>query len=233
MWLEDLLGSCVLTEDVEGYALGRGAKESTIRAEKIVTWIHAKDPIPDGEFRKRYGDRGEKLDGYLVCPVRSPRGSLIGFEARSIHAKQIADYRLPTAAWNPFFIGTRTAMPAVWAGGDIWIVEGQFDKYPLEWAVPATDAVLATVRAHLSKWHVEFLHRFAKGWVHMAYDNDETGRKATNGYTDKVTGKHRSGALDLLHRAGIRCRDVPYRAKDPGEVWTQGGAAAMHRAFPT
>jgi len=230
-WLADALKQMPLTEEVEGYALGRGAKESSVQAEGLVTWRPLDEPAPDEEFRKFYGPLGEKIAGFLVCPVRSPRGRVIGFEGRNIHRKQITDFRLPEAKWNPFFIGTRAAMPALWAGHDVWVVEGIFDKFPLEWAVPEGDAVLATVRAHLGREHVEFFRRFCRGWVHMVYDRDPTGCKATNGHVDD-TGKRRPGALELLRRVGLQCRDVPYMGgKDPGEIWDSGGAEAIRRAF--
>ena len=123
-------------------------------------------------------------------------------------------------------------MPSIWSGGDVWICEGLFDKFPLEWAVPSGDAVLATVRAKLSDSHVEFLRRFCTGTIHMVYDRDETGRKATVGWVDAETGRKRYGALDALKRVGLKCVDVQYRGgKDPGEIWDHGGAAAVKAAF--
>ena len=230
-WLSEALGSCTLTDDVEGYFLGRGAKQDSIESEGIVTWQRLDSPAPDPAFRVMAGSYGERFVGYAVCPVWSPRGTLIGFEARNIQRKYIRDYRLPEAAWNPFFIGMRRALPKLWAGGDAWIVEGQFDLYPLEWAVPETDAVLATVRAKLSKWHLEFLRRYCQGWVHMVYDRDETGQKATFGYSTE-DGKRRMGALDALQRVGLKSRDVPFTGgKDPGEIWDQGGVKAVQAVF--
>ncbi len=230
-WLDVALAECSLTPEVEDYFLGRGGKEETMRAEGITTWRATTTVIPDGPFRQRYGSKGEKLTGMLICPVRSPKGALIGFEGRSIYQKYITDFRLPEEKWSPFFLGTRSAMPAIWAGGDVWIVEGLFDKCPLEWAVPPTDAVLATVRAALSKKHLDFLQRFCQGTVHMVYDQDVTGRKATLGWVDEM-GKRRPGALELLRKAGLRCRDVPYSGgKDPGVIWDKGGASAVCATF--
>lgn len=232
MWFDDALKGMTLTEDVEGYLLGRGAKDTMIEAEGIKTWTPTDFDIPDSNFTKVYGNHGENLKGYLVCPVRSPRGLLIGFEARNIHKKNIQDYRFIETQWTPFFLGTRAAMPAIWAGCDVWICEGLFDKTALEWAVPPKDAVLATVRAKLADLHVEFLRRFCKGWVHMVYDHDETGRKATVGWIDAETGKKRQGALDALRRIGLKCRDVPYSGgKDPGEIWDKGGVKAIQATF--
>lgn len=229
-WLEEALSNCTLTEEVEGYLLGRGAKESTIEDEGIVTWKALTTRAPDENFRKWYGSYGERIVGYLVCPVRSPKGALLGFEARSIREKRITDFRLPEAKWNPFWLGLQAGMQKIWDGGDVWIVEGLFDKCALEWAVPETDAVLASVRAHLTREHIEFLRRYCKGMVHMVYDNDKTGRDATYGYMDD-TGKRIPGSLDRLARVGLRCRDVPYSGKDPGAVWDRGGAAAVRAAF--
>jgi DNA primase len=155
----------------------------------------------------------------------------LGFEGRSIHEKKITDFRLPEEKWCPFFLGLHSAMSRIWDGGDVWITEGLFDKCALEWAVPEKDAVLATVRAALSRPHVEFLRRFCRGRVQMVYDLDETGRKATRGWVDE-RGQKRLGALELLQRAGLTCRDVPYRgAKDPGEIWNMGGAEAIRKVF--
>jgi len=230
-WLADALSNCNLTDEVEGYLLGRGAKEQSIQREEIITWQSTEIDVPEPIFCKRYGARGEMLRGMLICPVRSPRGRLIGFEGRSIHKKFITDYRLPEAAWNPFWIGTSRAVEKLWKGGDVWIVEGMFDLFPLEWAVPPGDAVLASVRAHLSRSHVEFLQRLCQGWVHMVYDRDETGRIATVGGIDKH-GKEIWGAMKTLKRVGLKCRDVPYTGgKDPGEIWDQGGQAAMVAVF--
>ena len=231
-WLEEILVKMTLTEEVEDYLLGRGAKEATIREEGIVTWSPPSQAVTDAVFCRRYGPYGEKIAGYLVTPVRSPKGALIGFEARSIRQKAISDFRFVEAAWNPFWLGTRRAMPKIWAGGDVWIVEGLFDLCPLEWAVPEKDAVLASVRARLSACHVEFLRRFCKGQVNMVYDQDPAGRAGMHGWTDE-TGKKKMGALERLRRVGLVCRDVPFQGgKDPGQIWDRGGAKAVQAAFP-
>ena len=212
--------------------MGRGAKDETIAGEKCVTWQKLEEPSPDPVFRKRYGAFGEDLAGFLICPVWSPKGALIGMEARDPAVKFISDWRELAAAWNPFFLGMHRAAEKLWAGGDAWIVEGFFDICPLEWIVPPSDVVLATVRAKLSERHIEFLRRFCRGWVHMVYDRDEAGVHGTHGYIDKAGKKH-WGALDVLRRAGLKCRDIPYSgAKDPGEIWDRGGLKALKAAFP-
>ena len=231
MWLAEHLSQCCLTPEVEDYLLGRGVKEATIKEEGLVTWSRSKTPFTDYVFRRRYGDFGEKIEGYLATPVYSPRGQVIGFEGRSIYKKLISDYRLPEAAWNPFWLGTKKAMPKIWAGGGVWIVEGLFDLSALEWVIPEKDVVLASVRASLSKSHVEFLRRFCQGTVHMTYDRDATGRAGVVGWTDD-TGRKHMGALQRLKKEGLDCCDVSYSGgKDPGEIWSIYGKEGLRKAF--
>jgi len=228
-----------LSEDAEGYLLGRGMSEKTIRRLRVALWSPPDSPAPDPVFAERYGreGRGEYLEGRLVCLAYSPRGEIIGFEARSWEwgsEKRISDYRLPEANWNPFFLGlTQDAMQRLWDGGNTWIVEGLFDLTPVERVVPSGDVVLATVRAKLSDRHIEFLRRYVRrGTIYMAYDRDETGRKQTHGWVDDKTHKKRWGALERLERVGLKALDVAYRGgKDPGEIWDSGGEAAVRQAF--
>lgn len=243
-WLETALMSFSLSEDAEGYLLGRGVRESRIRDIGICVWdsralsTDAPDVLfreGDGETRKGgHGRRGERLNGRLCIPIRSPRGSLIGIEARTWQGdKRVTQYLLPEANWNPVFIGlTPAVMQKVYAGGSVWVGEGLFDAGPLEHIIPSQDVALATLRARISDRHATFFRRFCRGWVNMVYDNDKTGRDQTVGYTDAATNKHRFGALEILSRVGVRVRDIPYRGgKDPGAIWDQGGVVGLRHAF--
>lgn len=223
-----------LPEEALGYLLGRGMLEPTIHRLGMSLWKTPAETAPDPSFNERY-EGGKYLDGRLVCPALSPRGELLGFEARAWNGpKQITDYRLPEADWNPFFLGlTPDRMTNLWEGADIWIVEGLFDLAPMERVVPAGDVVLATVRAKVGEAHVRFIQRFLrKGHkVHMVYDNDETGHKQTFGWVDEKTGKRRWGALELFARVDVPADHVPYSGKDPGVIWDRGGEAALRAAF--
>lgn len=237
-WLQGVLqAGRDLPEAAEGYLRGRGMRERLISELEMAIWHCPKEPAPDPAFRKRYGTHGEYLEGKLICPFFSPRGELIGFEGRSWDGtKQITDFRTADSSWNPVFIGlTQPAMHRIWAGGNVWVVEGLFDLTALERILPEKDVVLATVRAKLSRAHVEFLRRYVRSgqMVRMVYDNDETGRKQTHGWKD-ATGKERWGALSLLGRVGVDCQDFPYTGgKDPGEIWDKGGEDLLRRTFST
>jgi hypothetical protein len=234
-WLETALFSCPLTLGAEEYAMGRGLSQVALQDFGVGVW--AKDSLeedaPDLLFRKRFGQKGSRVDGSLCIPLRCPRGNLIGAEFRSWNGpKVIRQFLLPEAEWNPVFIGlTPQVMEKVWAGGSVWVAEGLFDVGPLGFVIPSQDVVVGTLRARLSDRHILFLRRFCRGYTNMVYDNDETGRKMTHGYLDE-TGTHRWGALELLNRVGMRCRDVPYfGGKDPGEIWERSGTEGLSRAF--
>jgi hypothetical protein len=234
--LDAALATFSLSEDAEGHLLGRGVPESRVRDMGIVLWDSniLDGTAPDGGFREKHGSRGDRLDGRLCTPIRSPRGRLLGVEARTWRGeKRVSQYLLPEAAWNPVFVGlTESAMGRVWAGGSVWIVEGLFDLGALEHVVPGADVVLATLRARVSDRHASFLGRFCRKWVNLVYDNDETGRRQTHGWVDETTGRRRWGALEVLSRVGVRARDVPYRGgKDPGEIWEHVGTEGLRRSF--
>lgn len=230
-WLAEHLATLSLSEDCEGYLLGRGASTDTLDRLGICEWTRASTPCPSTHFTSRYGTHGEKLTGMVTIPLRAPSGTLVGIEARSRFEKRVTDFRTPEAAWNPVTINAPQVAEALWTGGSVWVVEGVYDLCALDWCIPKTDAVLATLRAGLGKTEVEFIARFCTNRAIIVYDNDPTGRKATHGWTDDATGKYRPGALASLTKAGVRALDYPYRGKDPGEVWLSGGLERLRQTF--
>ena len=223
-----------LDADHEGYYLGRGAKESSILRLWVKTWHPLSEDAPDDDFRSRYGSRGERLEGWVLWPLLSPRGGLIGFAGRKFGEKTITRYLLPDGAWNPIWTGlTPDAMQRIWDGGDVWVVEGMFDLLPLEWVVPECDVVLGSERSQLTDKHVEFLRRYIRRpgqQVWMVYDNDEPGQKGMLGWVDE-TGKKKWGAVQRLERVKVTARVMPYQGKDPGDVWSRGGVTAVKAMF--
>lgn len=232
-WLSDAFEECVLSDEDEGYLLGRGAKEAAIFEMGFVTWRPPPFEITDEVFLARYGGAGERLRDSLVMPFFSPRGVLIGAQFRNTRTKRISRFLLDSAYWNPVWIGAKRATAKIWKGAGVWIVEGAYDLFPLEWAVPEQDAILGAVTAKLSHGHVEYLRRLNPPFVNIVFDNDEAGRHGTKGYVDK-RGKKVWGALQSLDYAGVHCQDFRYGKagdKDPGEIWDRGGVPALREAF--
>jgi len=232
-WLKDTFDKFLeLDEDHEDYLLGRGAKSSTIQELNIKSWERPFEPSPSKNFTEKYGQYGERLEGMLAIPLYSPSNQIVGVEFRSTQEKRVMEYRTPRAQWNAVFAGLKNALPNIINGGSIYITEGIFDLFALEWVVSGESAVISTIGARLSKTHVNFLSRFAQKSVNMVYDNDETGKNATFGVKTK-DGKCKVGAVELLERKGLDARAIQYHgAKDPGEIWDRGGATALYQAFP-
>ena len=126
----------------------------------------------------------------------------------------------PKANWNSVWIMNPSSPQKIWDGGSVWIVEGVFDLFPMEWVIPPQDVILASIRAGLTRKHVDFLRSVGVPMVHMVYDRDAAGRSATE------------KALKMLGAAGILSNRVSYTGgKDPGEIWDSGGKEGLLRAF--
>lgn len=204
------------------YLSSRGVTEST--SIKFHSWTPPQTPSPCPKFTSTFGALGLRLKEQLLVPIHSPRGVILGFEARQIlpdGSKKVTQYRNHYAQWNPYFLGAEKAFKTLWAGGDIWIVEGMFDMVSLERVVPSSDAVISTLRAGMDKVSMEMIERFCSqhSTIHICYDNDETGRNKTE------------WLYRLFLKSGLRVTKPVYRGKDPNEVWKLGGDTLLKRYF--
>lgn len=239
-WLtEGILSSSALPEEAEGFVLGRGLPSWLAEDMRVGVWRSSllSEDAPDADFRKKNGPRGQKRDGWLTIPFWSPRGQLLGVEYRFWHGeKKVWEHRLTEAAWNPIFMGlTPRTFEKIWRGGDVWLVEGVFDL-AIDHAIPPKDVALACGTARVSRNQINFLQRFVsdQATVHVAFDEDETGRRQVEGWIDDETGKRVPGVVERLERVSLRTRDVRYHgSKDPGEIWEKGGKTALQRTFTT
>lgn len=222
-WLEDSINRLPEPKgEVLAYLLYRGFRPDTIKELNLKVWDCP--PVPK-EFSKIYGRRGSRLEGKIIVPLYTPKGGVLGFEARSID-KELFQYRLPNSKWNPAFIGINKFMGSVWSGARIWIVEGLYDYAVLRRVLPPDQVVLATLRAAMTHRHIKFLVRFSRGGVNLVYDNDSTGRAAILG-----EGRKR-GLLTLLRSKGVyMVEDHRYLGKDPADLWLKGKDLALRKHF--
>lgn len=224
-----------LSEDAEGYILGRGLPYSMLAEMNVGLWMGAETPCPDPVFSKRYGDHGQRVKEWLSFPLWSPRGRVVGVLFRRWDGeKEVSKFHLTETGWVPVFGGmTPSALNRIWNGGDVWLVEGVFDL-ALAHAVPKKDVVLSCEGAKVTPAQLTFLKRFLsdRSQVHVVFDMDETGQKMAHGYTHPETGKRVWGVQERLTRLGIRSRVVQYRGgKDPGEIWEDGGTSWLREVF--
>lgn len=230
MSISDWLKSGIQPPDgvAQAYLEKRGATKEVMGRIDVGVWAPPATPAPDSGFQRRCGPRGEKLSGRLVFPLYTPRGEIMGVEARSL-SKDLTDYRIPHTKWAPGWVTTKNCYENLWTRGRAWIVEGVFDLIALARVVPESDVVIATLRAGMNRSQIEHLRRFCRGGVVVAYDNDEAGRRAAHGYRDG--GRRRFGIIDYIERAGLHVTACRYLGKDPGDVWLTTGDRGLLKAF--
>jgi len=218
-WLKQGFASPL--ETYRPYLLSRGVNsQSTIH-------FHSWNPhsnVQDPRFKSMFGQQGERIKEHLIIPISSPRGQIIGLEARSLSEdgqKKVLQYRTPHSQWNPYLLGSQNAFKALWEGHDLWIVEGVFDLIAVEKCLSNGDAVCSTLRAGMDANTLASISQFytPMSTIYICYDNDETGRK-------KSLWLHKE-----MSRLGIRCVEWKYRGKDPGEVWKAGGLQGLKKMF--
>lgn len=219
-WLSNALSEMTLSEECEDYLLTRGVSRSSFERMGEITWQRLSDPSPHSFFRAKYGTYGEKLDGMLTCPLYSPKGEIIGFEARGIYEKKISRFLMPNADWNAVWLAHKDSAEKIWNGATVWVVEGRFDLYTMEWVVPPNDVVLCSLRASLTPYHIDYLQRLKPIQVNMVYDQDETGKKGA------------FFAQKKLNSVYIPCEIINFRGgKDPNEIWSKGGLPLLQQTF--
>lgn len=218
LWLRKGLGPPL--PEYQKYLDSRGVTDQC--SVSFHSWI-PHDDVQCPKFKAHYGAQGERISQHLIVPVTSPRGEILGLECRKIvdGEKKVTQYRTISSQWNPYILGAEKAFEALWSGGDIWIVEGMFDKVALDRVLPKTDAVISTLRAGMDAITLEMITQFytPSSTIYVCYDNDETGRK-------KSKWLHKS----FIDR-GVRAVVWPYRGKDPNDVWTHGGDKQLRRMF--
>lgn len=230
-WLEQSLFD--LTEEQETYLLSRGVLRQEISNMGFRSWCpETACNSNENDFVRRYGSMGQKLNDLLITPLYSPTGGLIGLEGRSIDGrKTILQIRTKESKWCPIWIGLgRREMTRIWNGYDVWIVEGVFDVTTLRPLLPHS-IVLGSLRANITNKQLNFLKRFVKGSVYLAFDNDETGQKSMYGFMDENNRK-RKGVVEKITKSGVHCVPVRFKGgKDPNEIWQQGGYDKVRQSF--
>ncbi len=238
-WLSEAIARCDLDPDDLGYLLARGAREDRVHELGITTWrSQVCEARPQDTEWARLGREGcgSRVNGMLTVPLRSARGVVVGADFRTtwVDKKTVLRHLLPEAAWCPTFVGlTSRAADLLWSGADLWLVEGLFDMFALDWVVGDRGVVLGCGRAALSQQQDLLVQRLLSptAAVFVVFDEDEAGRRGAVGGIDPKTGKYHRGAVDRLRSRGVRVVDVRYSAKDPGALWDSGGRTALQRAF--
>jgi DNA primase len=217
-WLERALESSQLSEEARYYLLGRGATADIIEKWGFKCFDPPEESCPQTSLHRHYGEFFERVEGKVIYPLHSPRGKLLGFDSRMVHEKDNLRFLLGDANWSPTWVGMPEGMAGIWDHQTVYVVEGIFDVFALKHIIK-DGVVLGSGPARLSHKQIEFLRRWRPD-VAIVYDNDDTGKRGTE------------LALKNLRYHGVSCRKIPYRGKDPGDIWDKGGEEALREAFP-
>jgi hypothetical protein len=201
----------------------RGAKESTLEDLTPFTFHTLEDPVTG--TKGEIGKYGEKIDGWLCFPLRSPsNSSVLGFEARDTDSKSVVKVHLERAQWNPLWITQTDTLDRIYLGEPLWVVEGVFDLFALQWAIRSP--IVSSSRANLTSRQLDYISRYARGGVKIVYDNDTAGQSGLYG------GTNSKGVVARIKQRGIGVEVIRYAGgKDPGDIWMNGGAAAIQKSF--
>jgi DNA primase len=215
-WAQDLVSfsASQLTSREREALCARGVTDDQIEMFQIG---YLNKSLPEGlpeEFLK-WSQNGEKLNDTFIFPLTTALGDIKGFQFRSVkrdHSKYM-DYFLGHC--EPCLFGLHQAIKPMWENRTVYLVEGVFDLFPIQRAVPF---VISTLTSRASGQIVRFLRRVVtKVW--LGYDMDDAGRKGCAEF------KKRYG-----HSFEVYIMTYPKVGKkkvDPGELWELWGDTQM------
>jgi len=167
------------------------------------------------EFRKWSGD-GSKLEDSFVLPLTNWVGETKGIQFRSVKQEIKGYMDFFTTRSEPVLFGLAQAAVHVWRTRSITTVEGAFDLFPVQRAVPG---VVATITGKINNQFLRSIRRVADT-IYIFYDDDPLGRKASWEFKKEHGGELNVRIIE--YPSGVLRWDGK-RVKDPGELWESWG----------
>jgi hypothetical protein len=214
-----------LVEYAEG-RLGDRAREALwmrgVTDEQVLLYHlgYLNSDLPDLDYPKdflEWSDNGKTLDDVFVLPLTTVLGQVKGLQFRHVERTR-AGYRdfIPYDQ-EPVYFGLGQAMPHVWRTGEVFLVEGGFDLFPIQRVRPQ---VVATLTARLTGQFAQLLYRIA-GSIWFCYDWDDAGRNGVERF--KRSNYSRHFKVHVIQRPGDAPRGSKGPVKDPSELWESWG----------
>ena len=232
-WYARYLWESREAEAARAYLSGRGLGEEVLRAFRVGYAPDAWDRLTSGAVRDGFtveelaaaglGQRGarggfiDRFRGRITFPLTDPRGRVLGFGARAVHAGQRPKY-LNTAENELYhkgrqLFGIEQARGPAAKAGHVVVVEGYTDVLALHQAgLTESVAIMGTA---LTQEQLAELHR-AAGRVSLALDADRAGQEAML----RAARTARSRGLEL------RVVALP-EGRDPADLVAEEGVEAF------
>jgi len=217
MWLDDFvaLSQSQVDEHIQEALWGRGVDDTQIELYKLG---HFPGAIPDLDmpesFQKWLHGMSERLKDSFVLPLTNTLGEIRGLQFRAVDRSRTGyvDYFLDDT--EPVLFGLGQAIDPLWASGDVWLVEGAFDLFPIQRAFPN---VISTLTARVTEQFLRMLRRLVRR-IYLSYDMDETGRRACSKIV-KYTGFEIIKNVEYPEVVKVDGK----KAKDPSDYWEAWG----------
>lgn len=224
-WLDDLVAFAQdrMTDRVREALYARGVSDEQIALYRIGHLQRTLPPLEGADDFLAWSGHGQKLNDVFVLPLTNALGAIKGVQFRYCdrdHAGYM-DFMLDKS--EPVLFGLAQAMPHVWDTGSIFLVEGVFDLFPVQRAFPG---VVATLTARVTDEFTRFLRR-CTSQIWLGYDNDETGRRATERFI-KTRGSDFNVKPVLYPSVQM---PNGKRTKDPCDLWETWGEARTQHFF--
>lgn len=201
---------------IEGY-WDRGVSDAQIQSFKL-GYIGDTLPDLDSSF-DGWASKGPPLKDVFVFPLTDLLGEIRGLQFRSVD-RLIKGYRTFYAnKCEPICFGLGQASVYLFDKRSIFVVEGVFDFFPVQRAIPW---VVATLTARVSRGMVRLLKRLVED-IWFGYDLDATGKEAYERFA-----KYHGHTFDVHNFAfpGVARQDGT-KVKDLNDLWEVWGDAKL------
>lgn len=200
---------------MEGY-WDRGVSEKQIRDFKLG---YIKNTLPNlpseaSEFT-HWSTKGPLLEDVFVFPLTNVLGEVRGLQFRSVDREQKGYRTFYNGKQEPVLFGLGQSAEFLFDKRAIFVVEGVFDLFPVQRAIPW---VVATLTARVSRNTVRLLKRLVSD-IWLGYDLDSTGREACERF-EKYNGH--TFDVHVFAYPGVS-RSNGSRVKDLNDLWDAWG----------
>jgi DNA primase len=215
-WIEDLVqhANSRIPDRVLESLYGRGVTDAQIELFKIG---YLKSP-PSVDSPADFQRWVQRIEDCYMLPLTNVLGEVKGLQFRKVE-RSIRGYD----TWliddgEPVLFGLGQAAPHIWERGEALLVEGAFDLFPVQRAVPYA---FATLTAWVGSSVVRLLRRLVHR-IWLGYDMDSTGHRACENFL--ADHPEFDVRLVVYPRAKLANGDP---AKDPADYWEAWGDAKL------
>ena len=219
-WLDSLVEFAQgrLDNRVRSALWGRGVTDEQIALYRLghLNSILPSLPAEAKDFCEWARTEG-RIDDVFVLPLTNALGQVLGVQFRHVEQGRKGYREYVLTREEPVYFGLGQAIEAIWKQERAFIVEGAFDVFPIQRAIPG---VFATLTARVPEQLIRFLRRLVSH-VSLGYDMDKAGREACARFTS-VHGD--DFEVQIISYPPARTADGKL-AKDPSEIWEAWGDA--------